>query len=139
VNKDKVHRIIKRLAEALATLEAEADDEDPWSDEDWDNEDDDADHDPLDELPPRPWTYHGTERVRLDMGRGEQPKFERGEVWTDANGERVNFELEAYRFRIYTLVAGDHDEASQEAVRSVDADCERQREAYEQPRHGRAS
>lgn len=68
MNKDKVHRIIKRLAEALATLEAEADDEDPWSDEDWDDEDDDADHDPLDELPPRPWTYHGTERVRLDMG-----------------------------------------------------------------------
>src|ERR1700739_2406461 len=145
VNKGKVHPIIKRLAEALAALEAEADDggdEDPWDDEDWDDEDDGNDgkeYDPMDELPPRPWIYHGTERVALDMGRGEQPKFERGEVWTDDNGERVNFGLEAYRFRTYTLVAGEHDEASQEAVRAFDADCDRSREAYERRRHGRAS
>lgn len=141
VNKDKVHRIIKRLTEVLATLEAEPtdDDDEDWDDEDWDDEDDGKEYDPLYDLPPRPWTYHGTERVRLDMGRGEAPKFVRGEVWTDANGERVNFGLEAYRFRTYTLVAGEHDEASQEAVRAFDADCDRSREAYERRRHGRAS
>jgi hypothetical protein len=133
VNKDKGHGIIKRLTDALAALEAEPDagDEDPWSDEDWHDEDDGGKEvDLMDDLPPRPWTYHGTERVRLEQGRGERPKFVRGEVWTDANGQRVNFQLEAYRLRAYLEIQGNHHEASREAARSFDADCERQRDGY---------
>jgi hypothetical protein len=129
VRKRRAKRSFAELCEA--ELVPVDDEPDPWTDAELDDEAEDADYDPMDDLPPRPWTYHGTERVRLDMGRGEQPKFERGEVWTDANGERVNFGLEAYRFRTYTLVAGEHDEASQEAVRAFDADCDRSREAYE--------
>ncbi|HZC11527.1 MAG TPA: hypothetical protein VE485_16115 [Mycobacterium sp.] len=85
----------------------------------------------MDELPPRPWTFGGYERVQLDRGRGDEPKWMRGEVWTDARGEPVNFGLEAYRLRTYTLVAGNHDEASQEAVAAFDADCDRQRAEWD--------
>jgi hypothetical protein len=138
LSKSRVHEIV--TAQTNGVVEDDLDDgaEDPWSDEDWHDDNAGGEWDPMDDLPPRPWTYHGTERVELDMGRGEQPKLSRVEVWTDANGERVNFELEAYRLRTYLGVRGNHDDASSEAVRSFDADCQRQRDEYA-ARAGRAN
>jgi hypothetical protein len=81
-------------------------------DDDYDEPDtDDEDYDPADDLPPLPWTFGGYDMVRRDMGRGERPKFERGEVWTDAHAQPVNFGLEAYRLRTYAEVRGEEPTA----------------------------
>jgi hypothetical protein len=133
VNKDKVHRIIKRLTEALATIETEPDTDDDDSDDPCSSAAyrpepaDDDDYDMMRDTAPRPWVYVGDELTELPQGRGEESKWAMTERWLDGTGAVLNYELERYRVVRYLNARGDR-----EAAKRFEADCERWREEYEQ-------
>jgi hypothetical protein len=101
--------------------------------DDFDDDDFDEDDEGLCEPEPTPpFTYCGTELVRLVGKKGDELRAVKAERWTDANG-RACSELDLYRASAHPAGEGDYERS--DAIRAqIDAERERWRQRWGETR-----